>query len=301
METYAAAVTEVVLTCQHGEGPFCDPRTGEVLWVDGSAATLNRWDPAAAPGSLRTASVGATVAGFARPHASGGYVVTADAAIWHLPSFDEAPVRLVDLDEGPDVRVNEGASDPWGRLWVGTMSATNITGAANLWVWPGSGDPVLAIAGVTTSNGLDWSPDAGVAYYVDSPAQSIDVLQLDGADGPGVPRVVRRETLVAIDPALGTPDGLIVDDEGCIWLALWGGRAVHRYSPAGELLARVAVPVTQPSAVCFAGPGRDTLYITTSRHDLTEEVLAGEPDAGRLFSCVIPGVTGPPARFFTPR
>ena len=112
--------------------------------------------------------------------------------------------------------------------------------------------------------------------------------------------MARRERLVAIDPALGTPDGLIVDDEGCIWLALWGGRAVYRYSPAGELLARVDVPVTQPSAVCFAGADRDTLYITTSRQDLSEDVLAGEPDAGRLFSCRVPGVTGPPARLFSP-
>lgn len=301
MQTYTADVTDVDLTCHHGEGPFCDPRTGEVLWVDGSAATLNRFDPVVGPVSLRTVTVGAAVAGFARPHRQGGYVVAADGAIWHLPSFDEPPARLVDLDEGPDVQVNEGTSDPWGRLWAGTMSRAHVTGTANLWVWPGSGDPVVAIPGVTISNGLDWSPEESVAYYVDSPAQSIDVLHLDGAAGLGTPRVVRREPLVRIDPAVGTPDGLIVDDEGCIWLALWGGRAVHRYSPAGELLARVDVPVTQPSAVCFAGPARDTLFITSSRQDLSEEVLAGEPDAGRLFSCPIPGVTGPPARFFAPR
>ncbi len=303
MQSYVAEATDIDLMCYHGEGPWCDPRTGEVLWVDGSAVTLNRFDPTVGPRSLRTATVGASVAGFARAHAAGGYVVVADSAVWHLPSFDEAPARLVDLPEPPGVQVNDGTVDPWGRLWAGTMKNDGAPGAASLWVWPGAGPARKVLHGITISNGLDWSPDASRAYYVDSTAQRIDVLHLEESrgDASGVPVISQREPLVAIDESAGIPDGLIVDDEGCIWLALWGGRAVHRYSPAGELLAVVEVPVTQPSAVCFAGADRDVLYITTSRQDLSAQVLADEPDAGRLFSCRIPGVTGPPARLFTPR
>lgn len=285
--------------CDHGEGPFCDPRTGEVLWVDGTAAALHRFDPALGASSLETVTVGITVAAFARPHDGGGYVVVADNAIWQLPAFGEGMVHLADIPEGPDVWVNEGAVDPLGRLWAGTMSWTARPAAGSLWVWPGNGEPTRVLDGVTVSNGLDWSPAAEVAYYVDSAEQTIDTVRFDeGAVAGGTPSVAQRQTVVSIDPSSGVPDGLIVDDDGCIWVALWGGSSVHRYSPSGELLARVRVPAPQPSAVCFAGAGRDVLYITSSRDGLSAAELDAHPDSGRLFAVRVAGVSGGPANVF---
>jgi sugar lactone lactonase YvrE len=101
---------------------------------------------------------------------------------------------------------------------------------------------------------------------------------------------------VRIDPAEGFPDGLCVDDEGCAWVAMWGGSQVLRFSPSGDLLARVRVPIVHTTACWFGGPDRDVLYITTSPGH--RDPAEAEPDAGRLFQARIPGVTGPPGHEF---
>jgi len=123
----------------------------------------------------------------------------------------------------------------------------------------------------------------------------VDVLTFEDVPGDRVPEVVDRRPLVEIDAEDGTPDGLTLDDGGCPWVALWNGNAVVRYSPGGERLARVRVPVPDVTACWFGGPDRDVLYITTS--PIARSGDEAHPDAGRLFSCRV-DVTGPPVRVF---
>jgi sugar lactone lactonase YvrE len=131
------------------------------------------------------------------------------------------------------------------------------------------------------SNGLDWSPDAALMYYVDSESYRVDVFDYDLASGS----ISGRRPFVSVDRTDGTPDGLAVDDEGCVWLALWGGRAVRRYEPDGTLDRVVDVPAENVTACCFGGEDRRSLSITTAAAD------------GSVF-VTDAGVPGPPARPF---
>ena len=139
---------------------------------------------------------------------------------------------------------------------------------------------------MTTSNGLGWSPDNRFAYYIDSATQRIDVFDYNLAGG----EFAHRRTLVQIPPADGIPDGLTVDADGGIWVALHGGGAVRRYLPTGELDDEIVLPVSSPTACTFGGPGLRLLYITTSSLGL---VPGREPAAGSVFVCE-PGVIGLP-------
>ncbi|HVT77671.1 MAG TPA: SMP-30/gluconolactonase/LRE family protein, partial [Acidimicrobiales bacterium] len=196
-----------------------------------------------------------------------------------------AVTPLPDVWDDPSVRMNDGGCDPQGRFFCGSM--------ANEQPAPGRGamwrlDPDLSVrrvfGDVTISNGLEWSPDGAVAYYNDTPTQQVAVC---------APDLSTRRPFVPIDAADGHPDGLTVDAEGGVWVALWGGHAVRRYSPEGELDVVVELSVAQVSSCAFGGPALDTLFVTTSAEGLPNP----EPAAGALF-VVQPGVRGIPTRTF---
>jgi sugar lactone lactonase YvrE len=195
------------------------------------------------------------------------------------------------------VRMNDGAADPWGRFWIGTMAYDSAPGKGTLYRYdPADGSVATILTGATIANGLGWSPDAARFYFVDSIPGTLDVFDVDARGD-----VANRQTLVAFDgPREGYPDGLCLDAEGCVWVALWGGSAVRRYSPDGELLATVAVGATQPACCAIGGAGGTTLYVTTAREDLTPAQLEADPDAGRMFACEV-GVAGAPLETVGPR
>ena len=192
------------------------------------------------------------------------------------------------------VRMNDGAADPWGRFWVGSMAFDSSPGQGNLYRYHESTGAEVVLGGTTISNGLGWSPDCSAMYYVDSGPATLSVFALDPAG-----EISSRRVLVQFDKREGEPDGLCVDADGAIWVALWGGYQVRRYSPDGQLLARVDLPTAQPSSCAIGGSNATTLYVTTAREDMTESALAVEPDAGRLF-CVDVGVPGLPLNSYRP-
>ena len=132
------------------------------------------------------------------------------------------------------------------------------------------------LTGSTISNGMVWSLDGSAVYYIDTPTGRVDVFDFDADAGA----LRNRRPVVSIDPSVGHPDGMTIDAEGGLWVALWDGSAVHRYSPAGELTEVISVPASQTTACAFGGPDLDTLYITSSRRDIDPRV---EPLAGSLF------------------
>lgn len=260
----------------HGEGPVW---AGQLHWVDMLAGDVLTLEPG---GGVQRRHVGSVVAAL-RPRAGGGFVYALERG-FALDDGPGTPIRpLPELWSSADVRLNEGGCGPDGFFYCGSMAYDMSPGVASLYRLDADGTVATVLSGVTVSNGLEWSPDGSRAYYVDSPTGRIDVLDHD---------LSHRREFVRVSG--GSPDGLTVDVEGGVWVALWGGSAVHRYSPDGILTEVVELPVSQVTACTFGGEDLGELYVTTSRERLPEGV---EPRAGALFR-VRPGVTGLPVRPF---
>jgi sugar lactone lactonase YvrE len=269
----------------HGEGPCWWDDWGGLRYVDmlaGDVLTLG------ASGELERSQVG-DVAAVIRPRRSGGAILALRDRFVCTdgPLSDLRTLTTVSLPEG--IRLNEGGCDPDGAFYCGSMAYDETPDAGTFYrVGPG-GDTSVVLKEVTISNGFDFAPDDRTAYYIDTPRQSIDVFDYGSAEG-----LTNRRRWVEIPPDSGGPDGLVVDAEGGVWVALFGGAAVHRYDPNGRLDAVVELPVRSVTACTFGGDGLRTLYITTSQ---IRADLDAEPAAGALFA-VTPGVTGMPARTF---
>lgn len=236
-----------------------------------------------AEGTERRTPVGGHV-GFALPRAEGGFVAGINRELDLLPERSRVAAVEPDLAEN---RFNDAACDARGRLWAGTMSTTRRPRTAALYRLTPEGDLTAALTGVTISNGLDWNLDATRLYYVDSTTQRVDAIDFDLDRG----RLGRRRTFATIAADDGLPDGLTVDAEGGVWLALFGGAAIRRYQPDGSLDGEVSLPVTNPTSLAFAGPALEDLYVTSAKHRLTADQLARETLAGSLLR-VRPGVRG---------
>ena len=267
---------------QLGEGPIWDARTGELLWVDIMAGIVHRFDPAT--GADRALDAGQSV-GAVVPRASGGYVLALRDG---FAAADGADVRLVaPVDEGRrDLRMNDGACDSAGRFWAGTMHLDEVAGAGALYRLDADGVVETVLRGVTISNGIGWSPDDTRMYYIDTPTHGLDAFDFDADAGT----ISNRRRIATVAEGNGFPDGLVVDAEGCIWVALWEGWAVRRYSPGGELLAVVDVPAARVRKPAFGGPALDRLYVTTAAPDAADPA---QPHAGGVFAAD-PGVRGLP-------
>jgi sugar lactone lactonase YvrE len=268
----------------HGEGPVWHDLWGGLRWVDmldGDILSLGADD------SISRRHVD-DVAAIVRPRRGGGAVLGIERG-FALEDPDGTIHRLGDLWLGDDVRMNEGGCDPDGRFYCGSMAYDQRPGAGSVYRLDPNGEVTVVLDGVTISNGLDWSPDDALAYYIDTPTHQVSVFDYDTEQG-----LTGRRTLVAIPAEQGDPDGLAVDVEGGIWVALFKGSAVHRYTAAGKLDEVIEVAARQVTACCFGGPNLDRLYITTSRENLEPD---DDPLAGSLFTAT-PGVTGLPVRDF---
>ena len=190
----------------------------------------------------------------------------------------------------PALRMNDGSCDPQGRFYCGNMANDETPGAGSVYRLDPDGAISVVLSGTTISNGMTWSLDGTAVYYIDTPTSRVDVFDFDADAGT----LLNRRPVVEIDPAIGHPDGMTIDAEGGLWVALWDGSAVHRYSASGELTQVIDVPASQTTACAFGGADLDRLYITTSRRDIDPAV---EPLAGALF-VVRPGVCGVPALMY---
>ena len=281
-----------------GERPFWDPADGCLLWVDINAGRLHRYRPGAGDEVvLELSDDGRPVAlGAAAPRRGGGYVLATAGGFWLTApggSLEGGAIRLAGAPA--DARFNDGACDPAGRFWAGTVTHDARPGAGALYRLDPDGTVTTALDGITESNGLGWSLDSGTFYFIDSgePEPRIRAFGFDPASGDlGQPR-----DLVNFPGGGPVPDGLIVDAEDCLWVAIWGGGQVHRYAPDGDLLAVLPVPVSQPTCPAFGGPGLDELYLTTAWQDLTPGQRAAEPLAGHVLR-TRPGARGHPAFSF---
>jgi sugar lactone lactonase YvrE len=271
------------------EGPRWHAETGELLWVDILGAAFHRARPGA-DGTLESERV-ITLdrhVGAVAPASGGGWVLAAGPGFLHVD--DTGVVRELAQPEAgrTDVRMNDGACDAAGRFWGGTMAYDEAPGAGALYRLELDGSCTTMLTGLTISNGIGWSPDGDTMYLADSGTGRIDAFDFDAPSGD----ITRRRTVVTIDEPGVAPDGLTVDEDGAIWVALWNGGAIRRYRPDGTLLTEVPFPVDRPTSCAFGGRDRSTLYVTTARQGLDDAALARQPDAGRVFRVEGLGATG---------
>ncbi len=271
------------------EGPRWDAERDELLWVDIVGPQLHRARLGPDPLLEVVASLKFDrMVGAVAPAVGGGYVLAAGTGFLFVEQSGEVR-ELAQPEAGRrDVRMNDGACDPQGRFWAGTMAHDESTGAGVLYRLELDGTCTAVLAGLTISNGIGWSPDGSVMYLSDSGTRTVDRFDFDAVSGG----IDGRRTIVRITERGVAPDGLTVDEHGDIWVALWGGAAVRRYSPDGVLVATLPVPVDRPTSCAFGGPDRSILFITTARHGLDEAALARQPDAGRVFRVDGLGVRG---------
>lgn len=279
------------------EGPVWHAGRGDLLWVDIPAGLIHRArlvdgdDDSGLPdlGPRRTVSLAGPV-GAVAPCASGGLLAAAGTSFLRVDEDGVATEFAAPVvpDDGTPRRMNDAKCDPSGRLLAGTMAHDATPDAGTLYRLDPDGTLTTVLSPVTISNGLGWSPDGRLLYYADSPTHRVDVFDHDPVTGA----LSGRRPFADTSPA-GMPDGLAVDTEGRVWVAVWGAGQVRAYTPDGALHAVVTVAASQVSSCAFVGPELDLLIITTAAEGLTAAQLAAEPHAGRLFICR-PGATGLP-------
>lgn len=268
----------------HAEGPVWSPGWGGLRWVDMLAGDVLSL---ADDGSIGRRHVG-EIAAALRPRTGGGAVIGVERG-FALEEPDGTLRRLGEVWTDPAVRMNEGGCDPDGRFYCGSMAYDKTPGAAAVYRLDPDLSVSTALEGVTISNGLEWSPDGSRAYYNDTAAGRTDVFLYDPERG-----LTDRRRFAEIPRDIGHPDGLTVDAEGGVWVALNHGGAVHRYDPDGVLDGVVEVAARQVTACTFGGDDLDRLLVTTSRENLAP---GEDPLAGSVFWAEV-GVAGRPAREF---
>lgn len=255
----------------HGEGPVWHTAWPGLRWVDmhaGDVLTLDRES-----GQVTRSHVGSFAAAL-RPCRDGGAVLALERG---FALADDALTEVRPWPEvwsEPGVRMNEGGCDPDGRFYCGSMAYDETTPAGCLYRLGHDGSVSTVLRDVTVSNGLAWSPDGSTAYYVDSPTQRVDAFDYDSGE------LTRRRPVAEISAENGKPDGIAVDADGGLWVAVFGGGVVHHYDPGGELREAVEVPAPHVTACAFGGADLDELFITTSRVDTDLETY---PGAGAVF------------------
>ena len=274
--------------CTVGESPVWSAAEQALYWVDILAPAVHRWHPAS--GTRCSWPMPAAVGSLGLR--AGGGLVLALRSGFHLFDLNTGALTLLAHPEPdrPTNRLNDGKVSPDGAFWAGTMDDRPEKEPVGALYRLGADHRVERRAeGVKVSNGLAWSPDGATLYHADSRGGAIWRHTHDMATGT----IGAREVFVALRPEWGRPDGGAVDAEGCYWGCGIGAGRVNRFSPEGELLAWIELPVTHPTMPCFGGPGLKTLYVTSLRENFTAAQLDATPLAGGVFAVDL-GVAGTP-------
>jgi sugar lactone lactonase YvrE len=270
---------------QLGEGPVWDPRSRRLLWLDIEARQVHLFAPGA--GVDRGYDVGGRP-GCAAFRAGGGVILAREHGFATLDLASGAVAPLLDVEPASAAsRMNDGKCDAAGRFWAGTMALDHKSPGAALYRLEPDGAVAPMLAGVTISNGLAWTADNRTLYYIDTPTHGVDAFDFDLAEG----RIANRRRVIDVPASLGSPDGMTIDADDCLWVAIWGGGCVRRYTPDGRLDRIVELPTRYTSCPTFGGAALDELYITTSGAAVPAEQRPQQPHAGGLFVCR-PGVAG---------
>jgi sugar lactone lactonase YvrE len=254
-----------------GEGPIF--WQDHLYYVDIEGHALIRLNPQ--NGEEKIWDMGERI-GAVVPCQLGDLLCAGDSGIYRFNPLDGSKISLADpeAEKRPDNRFNDGKCDPGGRFWAGTISTVKKTGDASLYQLDESGSLKRMIPGVTNSNGICWDQEKKLMYYIDTPTQKVTVYDYDLANG----KIENSRTAVDFTKfgIEGSPDGMTMDVEGMLWVAMCHGGAVLQINPdTGELLRKVLLPCVETTACTFGGNRLDRLFVTTGIHKTLEEAGAG--------------------------
>ncbi|MDR6854655.1 SMP-30/gluconolactonase/LRE family protein [Variovorax guangxiensis] len=296
--------------CQLGESPFWHPHERSLYWLDipgravlrtrgeiGGKPTVERWSLPTEPGCMA-------------PAARGGLVIALRDGIYRARKWGGALTVLAHVDhDARSMRFNDGKCDAQGRFWAGTLNEAKDRASGALYCLDARGGRAPQLTrmaeGVTTANGLAFAPDADALYWADTAAHCVSVWDWDAqANRLARPRVLRQFeakpegwSSASAQRYQGRPDGATVDAEGCYWVAMFEGGQLLRFSPLGEQLAALPVPVQCPTMPCFGGDDLRTLFVTTARRGRPADELEQRPASGQVIA-MRAEVSGLPVRFF---
>ena len=269
----------VPVACTLGEGPIWESRLNRLLWVDILEGVIHEWYPDS--GIHRVNQFPFKIGAIAF-NAVGAVIAATDQGFVWIDLDTKKTEVIVNPEAGLlNNRFNDGKCDVRGRLWAGTMDEVNgQPGAGKLYMLDHDGSVDVKIDRVTCSNGLAWNHDNKVFYYIDTPSQQVIAFDFEAENG----EITNRRTVIQIPETEGLPDGMAIDKEGMLWIALWGGGKVARWNPqTGEKIGEIPLPVTQVTSCAFGGKDLNDLYITSAKVNLDADSLANQPYAGCLF------------------
>jgi sugar lactone lactonase YvrE len=264
------------LDCNVGEGPFWDDTKEELYFVDITNKEIKIFNPDSK--SIKTIQFNQEISAVFLDHQSelivaardGVFAATQDGVLKALL----APIELEDTS----IRTNDAKCDATGRMWVGTMAFDFRPGAAALFSFD-SDNLKEMVSTLTISNGTGWSVDHKLMYFIDSPTKRVDIFDFDLERG----ELRNRRPFLSLEDLDAFPDGLTTDEDGGVWVALFGGGEVRRFDSDGVLTHVVSIPVKQVTSCCFGGGDMSELFITTAQYGMDSDSLTREPLAGSLF------------------
>lgn len=275
------------------EGPHWWQERGLLLWVDIEDSRIGLFEPNTQ--ANRFIDIGFHV-GCVVPTTKGNLLAaTSDGFKLIDPDTGHVKPLCNPLKNQPHHRFNDGKCDAWGRLWAGSLHYDFIPQAGSLWRLGKGFHPRLMMDGSTISNGLAWSLDNKQLYYIDTPTLQVKrfLLSDDGDlidDGRVCVQIPSHWNC--------TPDGMTIDRNGMLWIAMWNGSAVTCWNPRnGRHVATVNIPCSQVTSCCFGGSAFDRLFITTAKYDLNQDILSSMPLSGGIFMAEVE-VSGFPASIF---
>lgn len=265
--------TEIVLEAKTllGEGPAWDAKSQTLYWVDILGKRVYANDHV-------LVELDDTI-GCLAPRQNGNLLLGMRSSFADLEPGSGKLTVLASLSEPANNRVNDGKCDPAGRFLAGTMDMNEKDASGSLYSFDGNKVTRL-LDGIRISNGLAWSVDHKMLYFIDTPTREVKVFDYDAAAG----QIADPRTAIAIPESLGWPDGMTADTDGNLWIAMWGGAQVTRWDPrSGRLLEQIPIPALQSSSCVFGGRDMNELYVTSARVGMTEPDLNKYPLSGSLF------------------
>lgn len=273
-----------------GEGPVWNHFNDRLIWLDILGHKIHQYDPES--GKFEIFQIGHMVSCLA-PIDETRYVCASKGGFGIL-DLNNQQIKFITNPESAmkNNRFNDGKCDPFGRFWAGSMSMNHSKGLGALYCLDADFNLKQVLSGISISNGLAWSEDASLMYYIDSLAFDIAVYDYDNESGT----ISNRRTLCSIDPAKGAYDGMTIDEDGRLWVAVYNAGVVQCIDPlTGAVVSEVTVNAARTSSCTFGGKNMDMLFITT----IAEENPPDNTCPGGLFM-VKPGCKGRVAHVFKP-
>lgn len=287
METEAVRVVHSA-QAELGEGPVWVAEQSALYWLDIHGKRILAYRPA--DGTAREWPCPLRLTALA-PCTDGGFIAGSERGLVRLGGPGGPVLPLAELEPDlPGNRCNDGKIDGRGRFWIGTMDDAEEAHSGALYRFDPDRTWRRLAEGYGVTNGPTFSPDGAWMYHTDSAERIIYRFALSATGEPGA-----REVFLRFDPDHGFPDGMTTDAEGCLWVAFWDGWCLRRFTPEGELVQELDLPVQRPTSCAFGGEGLDQLFVTSARVGLSPTALAAQPEAGSLFACrvAVPGLPSP--------